>query len=90
MFNSIKKTTSKYTGLLIRIDDIAENMNWKLMDKTEKLFDKLDIKPLLGVIPDNKDVELKKYSNNTDFLKRVKRLASKRMGDIYARTFTCI
>ena len=47
MFNSIK-TTSKYTGLLIRIDDIAENMNWKLMDKTEKLFDKLDIKPLLG------------------------------------------
>ena len=72
MFNSIKKTTSKYTGLLIRIDDIAENMNWKLMDKTEKLFDKLDIKPLLGVIPDNKDVELKKYSNNTDFWKRVK------------------
>ena len=39
------------------------------MDKTEKLFDKLDIKPLLGVIPDNKDVELKKYSNNTDFWK---------------------
>ena len=38
MLNSIKKTTSKYTGLLIRIDDIAENMNWKLMDKSEKLL----------------------------------------------------
>ena len=72
MLNSIKKTTSKYTGLLIRIDDIAENMNWKLMDKSEKLFDKYDIKPLLGVIPDNKDLELKKYSNNLNFWKRVK------------------
>ena len=48
---------SKKQGLLIRLDDIAENMNWKLMDKCEKLFDSLNIKPLLGVIPFNKDPE---------------------------------
>ena len=44
MLNLLKR----YTGLLIRIDDIAENMNWELMDKSEKLFDKYKIKPLLG------------------------------------------
>ena len=40
MFNSIKKATDKYTGLLIRMDDIAECMNWEQMDKCEDLFDK--------------------------------------------------
>ena len=28
MINTIKKIASKYTGLLIRMDDISENMNW--------------------------------------------------------------
>ena len=40
MFNYIKEKIGKYTKLLIRIDDVAENMNWKHMDKCEKLFDK--------------------------------------------------
>ena len=71
MLNPIKKLSSKYTGLLIRMDDITENMNWKLMDKCEVLFDKYKIKPLLGVIPINKDPELLKYPKNYDFWKRV-------------------
>ena len=71
MINSIKKALSKYTGLLIRMDDITENMNWKLMDECELLFDKYKIKPLLGVIPINQDPELLKYSKNYNFWKRV-------------------
>jgi len=71
LFNSIKKITSKNTGLLIRMDDIAENMNWHLMDKCELLFDKYQIKPLLGIIPKNRDPELLKYDKNNDFWKRV-------------------
>ena len=71
MFNSIKKITSKYTGLLIRMDDISENMNWALMDKCEKLFDKFEIKPLLGIIPINKDPELLKFPKNDRFWERV-------------------
>lgn len=71
MLNSIKKITSKYTGLLIRMDDISENMNWSLMDKCEKLFDKYKIKPLLGIIPINKDPELLKYPYNSKFWERV-------------------
>ena len=30
----------KNTGILIRLDDIAENMNWDLMEKSELLFEK--------------------------------------------------
>ena len=71
MLNSIKKITTKNTGLLIRMDDIAENMNWHLMDKCELLFDKYQIKPLLGVIPKNRDPELLKFNKNNEFWKRV-------------------
>ena len=45
--------------ILIRFDDIAENMNWDLMNKCEILFDELNIKPVMGVIPNNKDKDLK-------------------------------
>ena len=37
MNNSIKNFLNQHTGLLIRIDDIAENMNWSLMNKCEIL-----------------------------------------------------
>ena len=53
--------------ILIRFDDIAENMNWHLMDKCEKLFDKYEIKPVLGVIPNNQDLELKSYPRKENF-----------------------
>ena len=72
MFNSIKKIASKYTGLLIRMDDISECMNWEQMDKCEKLFDKYEIKPLLGVIPVNRDPELLKFHKNDEFWERIK------------------
>ena len=45
MFSKIKNYISDNTGILIRIDDIAENMNWDLMEKSELLFEKYGIKP---------------------------------------------
>ena len=71
MLNSIKKITSNYTGLLIRMDDISQCMNWEVMDKCENLFDKYSIKPLLGVIPINRDPELLKFPENEKFWERV-------------------
>ena len=61
MFNKIKKHISDNTGFLIRLDDIAENMNWDMMEKVTNLFDKFKIKPVLGIIPNNKDPELLSY-----------------------------
>ena len=46
MLSKIKKYITDNTGILIRLDDIAENMNWDLMDKVEQLFDKYKIKPV--------------------------------------------
>mgnify|MGYP001447017058 FL=1 len=71
MFNSIKKISTKYTGLLIRMDDIAECMNWEHMNRCESLFDKYAIKPLMGVIPINQDPELLNFPKNDKFWERV-------------------
>ena len=53
--------------ILIRFDDICENMNWDFMNRCEVIFDKYDIKPLLGVIPSNLDDDLKKWPKNDNF-----------------------
>ena len=72
MFNFIKKYLSENTGILIRLDDIAENMNWPLMKRCEVLFDKYNIKPLLGVISNNKDPQLLSHPKNESFWSQVR------------------
>ena len=67
MFARIKKYISNNTGILIRLDDIAENMNWDLMEKSEILFDRYKIKPVLGVIPNNQDKDLLTYPKRDNF-----------------------
>lgn len=63
--------------LLIRIDDIAPNMNWKMMRKIEKLFTIKKIRPVLGVIPNNLDKELLNYDYNKNFWLQVKKWQKK-------------
>tara|TARA_B100001175_G_scaffold290781_1_gene275481 strand:+ start:1452 stop:2261 length:810 start_codon:yes stop_codon:yes gene_type:complete len=72
MLSKIKNYVSNNTGILIRLDDIAENMNWDLMKKSELLFEKYNIKPVLGVIPNNEDTDLLKYPKNKDFWEQVR------------------
>ena len=60
------------TKLLLRFDDIAENMNWDFMNKCEKIFDNYNIKPLVGVIPINLDTELKKWPKEINFWEKVR------------------
>ena len=55
------------TGILIRFDDIAPNMNWEMMDKCQELLNNYNLKPVVGVIPNNKDKELLKYHKREDF-----------------------
>ena len=70
MINLINKTISKYTGLLIRMDDICENMNWKLMDKCELLFDKYKIKVISveNNLPDDQDFQV--FFNKKNFVSK--------------------
>ena len=67
MLLKIKNYISENTGILIRLDDIAENMNWDLMEKSEILFDKYKVKPVLGVIPNNQDKDLLSHPRKNNF-----------------------
>ena len=60
------------TGILIRFDDIAPNMNWKMMDQCQDLLNDFNIKPVLGVIPNNKDNELLGFPKRENFWQIVK------------------
>ena len=53
-------------------------MNWDLMDKCEELFDKNNIKPVIGVTPNNKDKELLSYPKRENFWKIVERWKNKK------------
>ena len=77
MFSKIKSYITENTGILIRLDDIAENMNWNLMEKSELLFEKYQIKPILGVIPNNKDNDLLSYPKRDNFWEQVRKWKNK-------------
>ncbi len=48
-----------------RIDDVSLYMNWENFNYLVELFNKNSIKPLLGVIPDNKDPKLCRLTYNS-------------------------
>ena len=77
MLSKIKNYIADNTGILIRIDDVAENMNWDLMEKSELLFEKYDIKPVLGVVPNSKDSEFLNFPKRNNFWEKVREWKSK-------------
>lgn len=54
---------------LIRLDDASEYMDIEKWKRMEALLDKYDIKPIYGIIPNNKDSELLKYEKVERFWK---------------------
>lgn len=64
--------------LSFRLDDIAPGLNRANLDRFEEIFDSFSIKPLIGVVPDCKDPNLKVDTCNEDeFWKNVLRLQDK-------------
>lgn len=61
--------------LFFRLDDTASNMNQVNFNRLADIFKKYDVKPLLAVIPNNKDPELLKYPANSDFWRIIKELS---------------
>lgn len=57
---------------LLRLDDASEYRNINSWQKIENLLDKHNIKPVVGVIPNNKDESfLKKYKKDENFWEKV-------------------
>ena len=46
---------------LVRVDDIAPNMNWEAYRRAKALFEQYGVRPIIGVIPDNHDPELLRF-----------------------------
>lgn len=57
---------------LVRFDDICPTMNWDMWDQIETILCDLDIKPILAVIPDNKDKTFEYCQERFDFWDRVR------------------
>lgn len=57
---------------LVRFDDICPTMDWSIWEKVESLLLKLEIKPILAVVPDNKDPKLDVMPPRKGFWDRVR------------------
>ena len=53
--------------IYFRLDDIAPNMNWENFNRIVEIFKRHNTKPLLLVIPENRDPEFLKYSFSPHF-----------------------
>lgn len=60
-----------------RLDDIAPTMCWEKFEKLKSLFENYNIKPLLGIIPDNEDPSLKHDTARPDFWSIMRALKEK-------------
>lgn len=45
--------------IAVRLDDITPDMNWERFLAFKTLLDKYQVKPLIGIVPDNRDENLK-------------------------------
>ena len=45
--------------IAVRLDDITPDMDWQRFYAFKTLLDKYQVKPLIGIVPDNRDENLK-------------------------------
>ena len=64
--------TFKGPRYIIRFDDICPTMNWDVWHEIETTLLEADVTPLLAVIPDNQDQELRVAPPAVDFWDRVR------------------
>lgn len=67
--------------IAIRMDDITPHMDWSKFERFKELLDQYQIKPLIGVVPDNRDDNLEfeeektgNFSEHGNFWQYVKQL----------------
>ncbi len=58
--------------IAIRLDDITADMNWEKFLRFKDLLDRYGVKPLLGIVPDNRDAKLSIDPPREDFWEYVK------------------
>lgn len=62
----------KHATYIVRFDDICPTMDWETWDKVEKVLIAEGIKPMLAVVPDNRDENLEFGQENKYFWSKVR------------------
>ena len=62
------------TRITFRMDDITPEMDWSRFQQFKKLFERYRNKPLLGIVPENRDPKLMVSGPNSDFWEEMRRL----------------
>jgi predicted deacetylase len=57
---------------LVRLDDICPTMNWTVWKELEPILERHRVKPILAVVPDNRDPKLIVDAPKADFWERVR------------------
>lgn len=60
--------------IAVRMDDITPDMNWDNFYFFQRLFEEAGIKPLLGIVPDNRDENLQREESHQDFYEIMRNL----------------
>lgn len=60
--------------IAVRMDDITPDMDWERFLAFKEILDEYGIKPLLGVVPDNRDENLHRAKAAGDFWEYIKEL----------------
>lgn len=60
--------------IAVRMDDITPDMDWEKFLAFKGILDRYRIKPLIGVVPDNKDPNLHRAEPTQDFWQYIKEL----------------
>ena len=63
--------------IAIRLDDITPDMDWEKFRRLEMMLDKNQIAPLLGIVPDNQDDNLKRNPAMANFDMQIKKWEAK-------------
>ena len=50
--------------IAVRLDDITPDMDWQCFFRFKALLDQYQVKPLIGVVPDNRDENLRGSSES--------------------------
>lgn len=61
----------------VRLDDITPDMDWDSFSAFEELCGRYGIRPLLGVVPENRDPKLSAGESRADFWEKIQSLQKK-------------
>src|SRR5258706_11301801 len=74
---SSRKAELMAASYLIRLDDACPEMDSERWQRVEEVLDEFKIKPIIAVVPDNQDNDLKRQSIDPVFWDKVRRWQSK-------------